>query len=336
MMDITKRIDDVGVEAWDDFNKNHPHGNFYQSSSYYFAVAKESNHTPLVYFAIEKGLIRGILLLVIQKESLGPLSFLSARAVAQGGPIAQDNNCEIIKNLLLVSTKGMKNKVIYTQYRNFYDTSKFSEIFKSTGFYFEEHLNILVDLTKTEEQLWKDVHSKRRNEIRRARKEGTIFDASSESDIVRKTHDILIEVYNRAKLPLPSVEFFNSLYKNLGSDVFKIFVAKNNGKIIGTMYAFCYKETIIDWYAGALSDYYKKYPNDLIPWEVFIWGKEKGFKLFDFGGAGKPNIPYGVREYKKKFGGELVNFGRYERINNKFIFKVSKFGFLVWQKIKGK
>ena len=75
-----------------------------------------------------------------------------------------------------------------------------------------------------------------------------------------------------------------------------------------------------------------KYPNDLIPWEVFLWGKENGYKLLDFGGAGKPDIPYGVREYKRKFGGELVNYGRFTHIHKPILMAFGIFVLWIWQK----
>ena len=51
-----------------------------------------------------------------------------------------------------------------------------------------------------------------------------------------------------------------------------------------------------------------------------------GFNQFDFGGAGKPNQHYGVRDYTLKFGGKLVNFGRYEIVHKKHLFKIGKIG----------
>jgi lipid II:glycine glycyltransferase (peptidoglycan interpeptide bridge formation enzyme) len=76
------------------------------------------------------------------------------------------------------------------------------------------------------------------------------------------------------------------------------------------------------------------HPNDLIPWDVFLWGKENGFTRFDFGGAGKPDVPYGVREYKKKFGGKMVSYGRYEKINKPNLMKIAKTGFQIMQWLK--
>lgn len=53
--------------------------------------------------------------------------------------------------------------------------------------------------------------------------------------------------------------------------------------------------------------------------------KELGCTTFDFMGAGKPNKPYGVREFKKRFGGELVEYGRYRLICKKKYFNLGKF-----------
>ena len=50
--------------------------------------------------------------------------------------------------------------------------------------------------------------------------------------------------------------------------------------------------------------------------KYFDRGHQNIFQIFDFDGAGKPDIPYCVRDYKKKFGGKLVNYGRYTLVLN--------------------
>jgi len=44
-------------------------------------------------------------------------------------------------------------------------------------------------------------------------------------------------------------------------------------------------------------------------------------------GVGVPGKDYGVREFKSKFGGEMVNFGRFGRVNNKFLYAITEMGF---------
>jgi len=53
-------------------------------------------------------------------------------------------------------------------------------------------------------------------------------------------------------------------------------------------------------------------------------GAAKGYKSFDFGGAGSPHEEYGVREFKRRFGGDLVNYGRYMNVHNKILFYLAK------------
>lgn len=173
---------------------------------------------------------------------------------------------------------------------------------------------------------------KRKNEIRRASKEGTGFTVFTDVDSLEKCWLILSDVYRRARLPLPDISLFKGLLncKDESSHL-KIFAARNNGKIIGTLLALCWRDRVLDWYAGAFQEYLPKYPNDLLPWEAMLWAKRNGYKTFDFGGAGKPGVPYGVRDFKLKFGGELVNFGRFQKIHQPIMMKIASTGFKMWR-----
>jgi len=92
-----------------------------------------------------------------------------------------------------------------------------------------------------------------------------------------------------------------------------------------------YKDTIYDWYAGSSREYLKLCPNDILPWNAIEWGSKNQFNIFDFGGAGKPTESYGVREFKKQFGGKLVNFGRYEKSHSKFKTTVTNRGYKLYK-----
>ena len=319
------------LEEIESFVFAHPHANFFQST-YYHSVCQNSNKIESNYIvAYNQNIIVGILFVVTQYQfNLPVLKFLSSRNLIWGGPLVQNNDIEITEKLYIYYNKAFSN-VIYTQIRNLVDTSYCMPLLKKNGFDYEPHLNILINLEAPIEELWKGVHSKRRNEIRRATKEGTTFAAKNDLASLIASHEILKEVYNRAKLPLPDLRYFEELFLN---NSLKIFTALHNEKIIGCMLCIAYKDILFDYYAGAYSKFYDKYPNDLLPWEVFKWAKEQGYKTFDFGGAGKPDIPYGVRDYKMKFGGELVNFGRYEKIYYPALFKIVSFGFKIYSNLK--
>lgn len=308
---------------------------YFQSILFFNACQLTPLLTPYYYIAYEEKQIIGSLLVFTQAQySFFPLNILSARNIIWGEPVVLNNNPEIHNGLYDAYLKD-KPLSIYTQVRNLCDQSLHKPSLQQLGFVYEDHLNILVDLQKTQDELWKDVDTKRRNEIRRAIREGTIFEADTSLVTLYKCYNILVEVYQRAKLPLPQLSHFEALLQeNSENEGLKIFVALYEEKVIGCMFCLACGDTLFDYYAGAYSIFYKKYPNDLIPWEVFKWAKENGFKHFDFGGAGKPDVPYGVRDYKKKFGGVLVNYGRFEKIHFPLLYSMVLRAFKLWKTMK--
>ena len=333
---ITGNSHYINPSEWSKFVLSHPNGNIFQTPEMFEIYnATDGYETILVTALNGSGQIVGILLAAIQKQLNGVLGSFVARSIINGGPLILEECPKILDALLSEYNRVAQKKAIYSQIRNDKPWDNFKKIFYKHGFIFEDHLNIIVDLSKPEDELWADVNSKRRNEIRRARKEGTSFSAKTSLDDLEESYNIIRSVYRRVKLPIPSFAFFKNIHQKSNENLgLTLFCAENESRVIGCMIALCYKETIFNYYAGAYTEHYKKYPNDLIPWEVFLWGKDNGFQTFDFGGAGKPNVPYGVREYKKKFGGKMVNFGRFENIHHPSLFQIAKTGFNLIRKLK--
>jgi lipid II:glycine glycyltransferase (peptidoglycan interpeptide bridge formation enzyme) len=327
-------LENIYIKMWDEFLRNHIHGNIFQSPFMYEVYKNSKDNIPLIILLINNvNEIEGVLLATIQKVYNYPIiSRFATRAVIWGGPIFDTQ--ENLKLLLEEYKKRIDSKSIYSQIRNFWNIDEDKSIFVNAGFNYDDHLNILIDLSKNEKDLWSDVHSKRRNEIRRAYKENLNFMEETSVESMVKCYDILKEVYKTAKIPLSDLDFFMTLIKYSTEKAgVKIFIVKDCERAVGCMLTLVYKDVLYDLYAGSYRSYYKKYPNDLVPWEVFLWGKRNGYKLFDFGGAGKPNIKYGVRDYKKKYGGTMTNYGRFEIVHNRFINKISTIGFFLWQKL---
>lgn len=168
-----------------------------------------------------------------------------------------------------------------------------------------------------------------------AEKEGCTVVLNKNPEALTECYAILTEVYQRAKLPLPNYSHFDAIWQHTTDQIgLRLFTAMWEGQIIGCVLCLACGDTLYDYYAGAYSRYYSKYPNDLLPWAVIMWGKENGFSWFDFGGAGKPGVPYGVRDYKKKFGGSFVNHGRYEKNHYPALLAVANQLFTLWRAVK--
>jgi len=75
------------------------------------------------------------------------------------------------------------------------------------------------------------------------------------------------------------------------------------------------------------------FPSVLATWAPIQYACQNGLKYFDFMGAGRPDTDYGVREFKSKFGGKQVSYGRYLRINKPMLYQIGKSGIHLLKKL---
>jgi lipid II:glycine glycyltransferase (peptidoglycan interpeptide bridge formation enzyme) len=83
---------------------------------------------------------------------------------------------------------------------------------------------------------------------------------------------------------------------------------------------------LYEWFVCGEDRKYKNiFPSTLATWAAIEYASKNNFAYFDMMGAGKPDESYGVREFKSKFGGELVEHGRFLSVLNPYLFSLGKF-----------
>lgn len=307
----------IGVTDWAAYVDRHPYGTVFNTKAMFDVYEKTPELEPFALFCIDEfGRITGLLLAFYQSVLRGVLAPFTRRIVLMNTPIYDDD--ESLSLLLDFLKKKARFKSIYLEIRNHYDIGNKADIYLSKGFYLEPHLNILVDLTKDEESLWKDVSPNRRKEIKKAIKEGFEFHQNY-PDARIELYPILQEIYSRARLPLLSNEYVTSIY-DMSHDSFDVVSLVLGESIVGALLVLKSKKTVYGLLGGSRESYFKQRPNDLLFWSALIWAKNKGFEIFDWMGAGHPNKPYGVRDWKKQFGGEFVSYGRFYYYPSKLMF----------------
>ena len=335
MIRIQVGLKDLNTGEWANFVLNHPNGNIFQTPDIFEVYSKSELNEPIVIFAVENKKIHGVLLAIIQKESKVLIGKYTSRSIIIGGPLVY--NPDVANTLLLEYNKLVQRKAIFSQFRNIFYIDGLKVSFINAGYTYEDHLDILIDLKKGIEILWEEIHKNRKKEIKNGLKRGLKVDliVIHNSTILSELYQILRSLYKKIGLPIPSFHFFNDAVNTLEpKGLLKTFIASVDNKIIGFRMVLTYNNLIYDWYAASINEYLKYRPNDILPWEVVTWGAENGYKTFDFGGAGKPNQTYGVRDYKIKFGGELVNFGRFTKIHNLTVYSLGKMALPFYKMLK--
>lgn len=319
---------------WSDFVLHHQSGNIFQSPEMYDVYTKSKYFEPIVIGVTDREeAVVSILLAVIQKEHNGILGIFSSRSIIIGGPLIKDNNPEVLDLLLKGYNDKIKGNAIYSQIRNISDQAFLKEIFCNNGFTYNPHLDIMINLNVSQIELVQNIkHEKRRN-LTKSRNKGIEFKEIDKKEDIQAGLQLIRSTYKRIKLPMPDYSLFNNAFDTLYKvGYIKIFGAYSDLKIIGIRIVLTYKELIYDWFAGDDDTSRNLYPNDFLIINILLWGLDKEYSVFDFGGAGKPDIPYGVRDHKMKFGGELVEFGRFEKIHNKLLYKIGKLGLELYKR----
>jgi len=225
---------------------------------------------------------------------------------------------------------------IYIETRNFNDYSKWKGAFEKAGFEYKKHLNFHVDCTD-KEKMWERLSENRKRQVRHVNGDfkfkisfpfGTItsnlrFDNLSvtEQD-VREWYEILSELYRKkVKTPLLPVEFFLEFYRQKRG---VYLLQKHNGKVIGGIMCPIFENRCIyEWYiCGMDAEYKESHPSVMATWAAMEYANTHAIARFDVMGAGEPGVPYGVRDFKAEFGGQLVEHGRFVCVREHILYKI--------------
>lgn len=332
-------VREINRQAWSNFVYNHSDGNVFQGPDMYDIYKNTKNYEPLFLAVVgDDDELLGTLLAVIQREYRGPVGDLTARSIIWGGPLVKNNENSVLHMILDEYNKIISKKGVFTQIRNLWDFSNKITIFTQYGYRYSEHLNFVVDLSIGKEKLFSNLSASKRRQIRKAReKENVEIVLATDVDDIVEFYTILSSYYSTyIKKPVPPLEFFLLILKILvQKGLAKIFLVKHNNHIIGGIVCPISRNvsrtTIYELYVCGSREHNSLFPSVMATWAPIEWGAENKIHAFDFMGAGKPDVMYGVREFKAKFGGRLVNYGRFEKVHQPLKFHVAKVGFKMWQ-----
>lgn len=308
-------------EKWKIFVDKHPDSTIFHKPEMMNLFSSVPATQPVVMtLQTSSGEILSLLMLTIYGKK-GLRHFFSKRCIAYCSPLALENNEAYVQPLMNAYLKYIKKQnIIYTEIRNHIPTENIRSLMLENGFRFNDHLNIQIDLTLGKEEISKQLHKKRASNIRRAVRKGVIIQEVEPSGI-GEAYNLIRKTYSRIRIPGPSPELFVYAKKYLNHNI-KILGAFWNNRMIASRIYLLHNKKVYDWYAGSDEKYLHLHPNDLLPWHMMVWSQDQGYSMYDFGGAGKPGKPYGVRTYKQRFGGYQVNYGRYLNIHQPLLYKI--------------
>ncbi len=226
--------------------------------------------------------------------------------------IGQENNCAFIKVEPNIRAS---------------EASKVSPLFRRSPKPLFTKYNFVVDLTKSEDELLKQMHQKTRYNLRVAEKHGVTVE--------RRTDDEAFEMYLKLYFDTTRRQGYHGHDENYHR---KVWQELRDAKIAYLMIAFYQGKPLTAWmllhfngvlyypYGGSSVEHREVMSNNLVAWEAIKFGKELKCKSFDMWGAlgpdADPKDPWmGFHRFKQGYGGELVEYlGTYDLVFNPLLY----------------
>jgi len=324
---------EIDRHKWDDILENSPFASPFQTYKFYDFITAVPGYRATAMAIEYQGRYCALAVVTLQKEN-GIKGYFSRRGIIYGGPVF-DPDCHEANELLLVKlVEVMRNHVIYFETRNFFDYGNQRESFSQHGWKYIPYQNFQLKLSgKSLENTLAGMDYNRKREIKISIKEGATYAECQKENDLKALYSILDELYKaRVRLPLPSLDFFNAFYR---FGIGKVFIVKHNNVVIGGSFCPIFaNRAIYTFYYCGIRDYHKKiFPTHLAVLAAIEYGVKNNIDTLDFMGAGKSDLEYGVRKYKKEFGGELVEHGRFLQVTQPHLYALGKIGLKLMAKI---
>jgi len=324
-------IETLPRREWRDFIRLHPGQTVFQSPEMFDLYRVADHYEPIVLSARDtESNILAVLLAVHLRDYKGMAGRLTSRVVVQGGPLIRPglpNSKQIVTKLLGKLVSLTREKSVFIQFRNFCDMSEYSDSFQAHSFLFHSHLNLIIPTVNAVETI-RGISKRKMHQVRQSLHAGAQLAIASSPDEISQFYQILKKVYHsKVKKPLAPESLFQgfleaSRHGNLGF----ILLVKYEQRVIGGMVCpLTAGKSLTEWYICGLDKEYKHiHPSVLVTYGAIQYALDNNIPTFDFLGIGRPEKPYGVRDFKLHFGGDVVNYGRYERINRPVLYALMK------------
>lgn len=313
-------------KEWEIFLSKHTEANFLQS--WYWGEF----HSTLGNKIFRTGFYKntntiGVMLSVVENAKRG--RYLTV----PGGPIIDWEDTTLISAFVTeIKRIARENDCVFVRVRPQLESNEFSKkSFRQNGFinapmHLHAELTSQLDITKSEDELFKNMRKATRYEIKKAVKQGIRITGSKNPIAIKKFYELQLETAKRQNFVPFSYELLHEQFNTFSKvNHALLYEAKHQNKLLAMAFIIFYGTEAVYHY-GASTNEGRKYPGAyLIQWEAIKEAKKRGMNRYNFWGVSPENEPkhrfHGLSLFKRGFGGKdveylhaqdlIINFPRY-------------------------
>jgi FemAB-related protein (PEP-CTERM system-associated) len=287
-----KTLSNSSIHEWNDFVDAHSDGTIFHRTEWKQVIERTFGYASHYIYVTDGNTIQGLLPLFHVKGWLVGNSLISTPFAVYGGILA---NNESAHEMLLNESKKLAEKLgaRYVEFRH-QQKKPLPELVTKDSLY----ATFINEMPEDREEIYERLPKEARRMVRKGRKNGL------EIIIDNKELDEFYNIYAISVRKFGTPVFSKKLFQNC-LDAFKenanfMRVYKDN-KAIAAVLSFYYKDTVLPYYSGMLSEAKTLAPHNLMYLELMQHARERGFSKFDFG---RSKIGTGAAKFKENMGFE--------------------------------
>ena len=183
-MEVTRELDEL---LWREFVDQHPQGHIFHTPEMFQVFTRAKGHQPTLWAVVERNnRILALFLPVRVTLTDGILRRLTTRAIVYGdalhAPGIEGKNA--LRLLLQTYRQEVDKSILFTELRNISDSSGIQSVLIDCGFSFEDHLNYLIDLSGSPDEIWRRVSKSGRKAVNRSRRRGVVPEEVKDHSVI--------------------------------------------------------------------------------------------------------------------------------------------------------
>lgn len=156
---------------------------------------------------------------------------------------------------------------------------------------------LILDLTKTEDELMAAISRKRRYDIRRATKDVSAIRRVTTQSELEQCLAVYRQTAERAHFALHDDQYYKDIFHNLGEHSLLTAAFNKEGRVIAFSWPIVSKDIAFELYGGSNEEGQKLMANYALKWWMIKTLKEKGIANYDLNGL----LNDGVSHFKRSF-----------------------------------
>jgi len=191
---------------------------------------------------------------------------------------------------------------------------------------------VIMDLTKSEEQLLAEMHPKTRYNIHLAERKGVKVIFSEDDKDLDIFYELACAVNKREGISCFSKNYYQKMLEVFSlNKAVKLVKAEYQGKIIAINLMIYFGDLATYNHGASASEFRNVMAPHLLQWEAIRQAKKEGYKYYDFRGIAPTDDSQhkwaGITRFKKSFGGQTIHYlGAYDLVIKSILYQLYLLG----------